>query len=89
MRLLNPLFALLGAATDPQLARMVEFLKLENRILRDKLPKRITVTKQERTRLIKLGEGSAMPSRISSGSCLQAVALDNRTVSVYNWIHEP
>ena len=38
MRLLNPLFALLGASTDPQLARMVEFLKAENRILRDKLP---------------------------------------------------
>ena len=36
---------------------MVEFLKVENRILRDKLPKRITVTKQERTRLIKLGKG--------------------------------
>ena len=57
MRLLNPLFALLGASTDPQLARMVEFLKVENRILRDKLPTRITVTKQERARLVKLGLG--------------------------------
>ena len=38
MRLLNPLFALLGVSTDPQLARMVEFLKAENRILRGKLP---------------------------------------------------
>ena len=31
MRLLNPLFALLGASTDAQLARMVEYLKAENR----------------------------------------------------------
>ena len=38
MRLLNPLFALLDASTDPQLARMVEFLKAENRILHGKLP---------------------------------------------------
>lgn len=57
MRLLNPLFALLGASTDPQLARMVEYLKAENRILRDKLPKRLTVSKQERNRLVKLGKG--------------------------------
>jgi putative transposase len=57
MRLLNPLFALLGASTDAQLARSVEFLKAENRILRDKLPKRLTVTKQERNRLVKLGKG--------------------------------
>jgi len=57
MRLLNPLFALLGAATDPQLARMVEHLKSENRILRDKLARRVTVTLQERNRLVKLGQG--------------------------------
>lgn len=57
MQLLHPLFALLGTASDDQLQRMVEFLKAENRILRDKLPRRITVTKQERTRLVKLGQG--------------------------------
>ena len=45
MRLLNPLFPLLGASTDAQLVRMVEYLKAENRILRDKLPKRVVVTK--------------------------------------------
>src|SRR5436190_1180911 len=56
MRLLHPLFALLGASTDAQLARMIEYLKAENRVLRDKLPKRITVTAQERGR--KRGEGT-------------------------------
>jgi putative transposase len=34
---------------------MVEYLKAENRILRDKLPARITVTPRERARLVKLG----------------------------------
>jgi hypothetical protein len=38
MRLLHPLFALLGSAADDKLARMVEYLTSENRILRDKLP---------------------------------------------------
>jgi putative transposase len=61
MRLLNPLFALLGAATDPQLARMVEYLKAENRILRDKLPRRIAVTKQERNRLPNSARVSVAP----------------------------
>ena len=62
MRLLQPLFALYAAATDSQLARMVEYLKAENRILRDKLPKRLTVTARERHRLVRLGTrlGSAI-----------------------------
>jgi hypothetical protein len=55
MRLLDPLFALLAAATDHHLARMVEYLRTENRILRSKLPARVTVTPRERARLVKLG----------------------------------
>jgi putative transposase len=46
----------LAAATDRELARMVEYLKAENRILRDKLPKRITVTAPERRTLLKYGK---------------------------------
>ena len=59
MRLLNPLFALLGAATDTdtELAHMVEHFKAENRILRDKLPRRLTITRQVRARLVRLGRG--------------------------------
>ena len=55
LRLLQPLFTILATATDSQLAKMVEYLKAENQILRDKLPKRITVTPCERARLVKLG----------------------------------
>ena len=67
MRLLKPLFALLAAATDSQLARMVEYLKAENRILRVKLPRRLAVTKQDRVRLVKLGRalGSALAEIIT------------------------
>jgi putative transposase len=46
----------LAAATDRELARMVEYLKAENRILRDKLPKRINVTASERRTLLKYGK---------------------------------
>jgi putative transposase len=56
-RLLQPLLLYLAAATDRELARMIEFLKEENRILRGKLPGRITVTPKERQRLLKYGRG--------------------------------
>jgi putative transposase len=53
---LQPLFLLLAKSTGDDLARMVEYLKAENRILRDRLPKRIAVTPVERRRLVKLGK---------------------------------
>ena len=66
-KLLHPLFLLLSRATEPELVRMIEYLKAENRILRDKLPKRITVTPAERSRLVTLGTklGSAIKEVIT------------------------
>jgi hypothetical protein len=43
-RLLHPLLLLLAEATEKDLVQMVEYLKTENRILRQKLPRRIDVT---------------------------------------------
>jgi putative transposase len=54
-RLLQPLWLVLVAATDRELARMVDYLKAENRVLRDRLPARLTVTPRERARLVRLG----------------------------------
>jgi putative transposase len=54
-RLLQPLFALFATTTDDKLRQMVEYLQEENKILRAKLPQRITLTNREKTRLIKLG----------------------------------
>ena len=47
---------LLAKATDRELAKMVEFLRAENRVLRTKLPKRIDITPAERRLLVKLGK---------------------------------
>ena len=58
--LVNRLLVILAAATDRELARQVKFLKVENEILRSKLPARITVTAKERRRLVKFG---AKPAR--------------------------
>lgn len=55
-KLLHPLFFVLAYATDKQLARYLEYLKVENRILRHKLPKRIMITTAERKQLVKHGK---------------------------------
>ncbi|WP_254508175.1 integrase core domain-containing protein [Anatilimnocola floriformis] len=44
---------MIAGATQKELARQVKYLKVENEILRSRLPQRITVTPKERVRLIK------------------------------------
>ncbi len=46
---------ILARAVEPEMVRMIEYLKTENRILRAKLPKRITVTPAKGAKLVKLG----------------------------------
>lgn len=53
--LLQSFLLLLATATDRELAHVVEYLKAENRILRAKLPRRITVTSRERRTLLQYG----------------------------------
>ena len=55
-RFFHPLIMVLARATESELTRYVEYLKAENRILRDKLPKRVVCTPAERQRLVKLGK---------------------------------
>jgi putative transposase len=50
------LLLVIAGATQKELARQVKYLKVENQILRSKLPKRIVVTAQERVRLVKFAQ---------------------------------
>src|SRR5438132_2754309 len=65
--LFQPLLLLLASATDRELARHIQYLKEENRILRGKLPQRITVTPRERQRLLRFGRavGAAIKELIT------------------------
>lgn len=49
-------YEMLSTATDKELALQIEFLKVENQILREKLPKRISVAAQEKQRRLKYGK---------------------------------
>ncbi|MCG8508930.1 MAG: hypothetical protein MI741_06835, partial [Rhodospirillales bacterium] len=67
MKFLQPLFLLMARCTHNALARQVQYLKVENEILRSKLPKRTQLTPEERCRLVKYGEpvGSGITYLIS------------------------
>jgi len=54
--LFQPFLTLLATSSDSELARQVEYLKAENRILRAKLPTRLKVSDGERQELVKLGK---------------------------------
>jgi putative transposase len=54
-RLLEPLWLVFISFAEKQLAQTIEFLREENRILRGKLPKRITLSAREKNRLMKYG----------------------------------
>jgi putative transposase len=58
---------LLAKATDRELARIVSYLKEENRILRARLPEHINTTPRERERLLRFGRnlGTAIYSVIT------------------------
>src|SRR4051812_32361031 len=49
------LLLVIAGATQRELARQIRYLKVENEVLRRKLPKKITVTRSERQRLLKFG----------------------------------
>ncbi len=50
------LLLVIAGATEKELARQVKFLKVENEVLRAKLPKRITITPKERQRLVRFAK---------------------------------
>ena len=52
----HPLLALIASGTDKELARYVEFLKEENKILRSRIPGQIHTKPDERSQLVKLGK---------------------------------
>jgi putative transposase len=77
-KIFHPLLALIASATGNQLAKYVEYLKHENKILRARLPKQVHTTVEERTTLLKYGKviGRAIEELISIVS----------PSTFYNWV---
>ncbi len=64
---LKPLLVIWARCSRDELARQLQYVKVENQILRSKLPKRIQLTPEERNRVLKFGKpvGSAIQHLIS------------------------
>ena len=56
--LFPPILKLLGRSTDHELAAQVQYLAAENRILRSRLPQRLSLTPAEKSLLVQLGAAS-------------------------------
>lgn len=55
-KLFHPFLALIASSTDRELARYIEYLKEENKILRARIPGQIHTKPDERKRLLRLGK---------------------------------
>ena len=77
-KIYHPLLALIASAADNELAKYVEYLKNENKILRARIPGQIHTTYQERQTLMKYGKviGRAIEELISIVS----------PTTFYNWV---
>lgn len=55
-KIFHPLLSMIASASDSEMARYIEFLKEENKILRARVPGQIHTKPDERSRLVKLGK---------------------------------
>ena len=76
----HPLLALIASATDRELAKHVEFLKEENKILRSRIPGQVHTRPSERERLIKLGK--------SLGRAIEELITVVSPSTFYRWVRE-
>ena len=79
-QIFHPLLALIASATDKELAKYVEFLKAENKILRERVPGQIHTKPSERERLLKLGK--------QLGRAIEELLTIVSPATFYRWVRE-
>ena len=79
-KIFHPLLALIASTTDKELAKYVEYLKHENKILRSRLPKQIHTTAEERSTLLKYGK--------AIGRAIEELVSICSPATFYRWVRE-
>lgn len=79
-QLFHPLLALIASATDRELAKYVEYLKHENKILRARLPNQVHTTHEERSTLLKYGK--------AIGRAIEELVTIVSPATFYRWVRE-
>ena len=80
VKLFQSILLLIATASKNELARQIKYLKVENEVLRSKLPGRITVTVKERSRLVRFGQ--------KLGSALRGLVTIVTPDTIVRWIRE-
>jgi putative transposase len=70
----------IARSTQKELARQVSYLKVENQILRSRLPDRISLTQREKNRLVRFAK--------KLGSALNEIATIVHPGTIRRWIRE-
>ncbi len=79
-RIYHPLLALIASATESELAKYVEYLKEENKILRVRIPGQIHTRVSERLRLLAVGK--------VLGKAIEELITIVSPASFYRWVRE-
>ena len=79
-KIIHPLLALIASATDKELAKYVQFLKEENKILRSRVDGQIHTKPEERERLLELGK--------ELGRAIEELITIVSPKTFYRWIRE-
>lgn len=79
-KIFHPLLSMIASASDSEMARYVEFLKEENKILRARVPGQIHTKPDERSRLVKLGK--------ALGQAVEELITLVAPSTFYRWCHE-
>lgn len=79
-QIFHPLLALIASATDKELAKYVQFLKEENKILRARVPGQIHTKPEERQRLLKFGK--------ALGRAVEELLTIVSPATFYRWVRE-
>ena len=79
-QIFHPLLAMIASATDNELAKYVEYLKEENKILRARIPGQIHTKPEERERLLKFGK--------VIGRAIEELMTIVSPATFYRWVRE-
>ena len=79
-KIFHPLLALIASVSNNELAKYVEFLKEENKILRARIPGQVHTKPDERSRLIKLGK--------ALGQAIEELITLVAPTTFYRWCRE-
>jgi putative transposase len=79
-KILHPLLALIASASDKELAKYVQYLKEENKILRARVPGQIHTRPAERERLLKFGK--------PLGRAIEELMTVVSPKTFYRWVRE-